>query len=446
MTGFTLHELIDACCGKPLFEAQNTEIKNVTIDSRKAKDSVFVCIKGERLDGHDFIENALENGAAAVISEKEAEGRIILVKDTLTAFQKIAEAYAKKFDIPKIGVTGSVGKTTTKELLASVLKEKYVTFKNEANLNSQTGVPMTLLRLDKSYEAAVIEMGMSRFNEMDRLARTVRPTMAVYTNIGESHIEFLGSKEGIFKAKTEMLKYLGEDAPIIINGDDPILIKLKDMRKNVILCGFGSECDVKAENVEEKGFEGSEFDIVYNRERTKAFIPAPGKHMILNALIAFAVGKTLGLTNEEASRGISSYIPADGRMKIINTGKLTLLSDAYNANPTSMKASIDIALSKQGRKVLILGDMYELGKNSEEYHRSVGAHTKGADLVIAVGTLGKDIFRAANNNGTDAVWFETRDDLHKALPELLKNGDTVLVKASHGLRLDITAEFIEKLQ
>lgn len=445
MTGFTLHELIAACGGKALFDAKNVEVNNITIDSRKAHGSVFVCIKGERLDGHDFINSAFENGAVAVVSEKEANGNIILVGDTLKAFQQIAASYAKKFDIPKIGVTGSVGKTTTKELLSSVLSEKFVTFKNEANLNSQTGVPITLLRLDESYEAAVIEMGMSRFNEMDRLGATVRPTMAVYTNIGESHIEFLGSKDGIFKAKTEMLKHMSEDAPVIINGDDPILIRLKEMRKNVISCGFSCGNDVIASDISEKGFEGSEFTIVFKGEKIRAFIPAPGRYMILNALVAFAAGKLLGLTSDEAVRGISSFTPADGRMKIINTGKYTLLSDAYNANPTSMKASIDIALSRKGRRVVILGDMYELGENSREYHQSVGAHAAASDLVIAVGKLGQDIYEAAVKNGAHAFWFEDRDSMHKALPKLLEDGDTVLVKASHGMRLDITAEFIEKL-
>ena len=448
MTEFALKDVISACGGRPLFEAADVQIKDVTIDSRRVSNgSVFVCIKGERLDGHDFIESALKNGAAAVISEKPAKGNIILVDSALDAFQSIAAAYAEQFDIPRIGVTGSVGKTTTKELLYSVLSQKYRTFKNEANLNSQTGVPITLLKLAPEYEAAVIEMGMSKFGEMDRLAKMVRPTLAVYTNIGESHIEFLGSKDGIFNAKTEMLKYLPENALVIINGDDPILARIKAMRKNVVSCGFSEENDCYAYDISERGFEGSEFTVSYKGKQTRAFMPAPGKYMILNALVCVAAAEALGVERELAIKGIASFIPPEGRMKIINTGRLTLLSDAYNANPTSVRASIDTALSGSGRKVLILGDMYELGENSPEYHRSIGeyAASKGADIILTVGELAKDIYDGAKKCGADVLWFADTEDLHNALPSLLSGGDTVLVKASHGMHLERTAEYIKGL-
>lgn len=449
MKTFTLQDAVTAVNGTFLGESSllDRPILEISIDSRTiVKDSLFCAIKGERFDGHNFIPDVLQKGALAAISEKPMDGNILLVKDTLSAYQALAAYYRSLFSVPFIGITGSVGKTTTKELVASVLSKHFCTHKNIGNLNNQTGVPQTLFRMDETHEAAVIEMGTNHFGEIDRLAHMVQPNICVITNIGESHIEFLGSKEGILKAKSEMFAHMRPDGKIIVNGDDPLLRTLIGKHENLVTYGLGESCDFRATDIREDGFNGTSFTARYHGETLALYIPAPGQYMVQNSLCALAIGITLGMTPEEIRRGLAAFSPTAGRMHILKKDSLTILNDAYNANPTSMSASIETACKASGRTVLILGDMFELGKNEADYHRQIGefAASQKADLLLCVGKLSFEMYMGASAKGCRSMYFANKNILLRELPELLEDGDTVLVKASHGMHLEEIVEWLDQ--
>lgn len=450
MEHFTVQDVLTATGGSLIGDiAGDVPISDVVIDSRQVKPGVlFVPIIGENFDGHDFISQSLDQGAILSLSDRRLEERrpYILVDNTVNAFQAIAGAYRALFSIPFIGVTGSVGKTTTKELIASVLSQKYNTLKNLGNLNNQLGVPRTLLRLDSGHEAAIIEMGTNHFGEIASLAKIVRPDVCVFTNIGDAHIEYLGSREGILKAKCEMLEYRSADAPIIVNGDDPLLYALRDEYPNVISYGSDCVCDVYASDVEELGLEGSSFTACFGGQSLRVNVPAPGSFMVQRALCAIAVGLALEVPPKKIAEGISLYAPVSGRMTIEKTGRYTILNDAYNASPTSVAASIDVTVKTEGRHVLILGDMFELGKDELHYHREIGAYAAGkkADLILCVGKLSRAIYEGAQSVGGNALHFKDKKSLLAALPKLLQSGDTILIKASNGMKLQDVADFIKE--
>ena len=450
MIDFTLKQIAEITGGEYYGPAEmlNTKINGITIDSRAVQPGcLFVPIVGERFDGHNFITSAVEKGAVASLTHKEGKWDcpVIRVGSTEAAFRAIAGAYRARFDIPVIGVTGSVGKTTTKELIASVLSQRFDTLKNQGNLNNQTGVPLTLFRLTENHGAAVVEMGTNHFGEIAALSDIVRPTIGVITNIGESHIEYLGSRDGILREKSDVFKNIGAEGRAIVNGDDDKLCTLRGKVNNLTTYGFGMENDIRAEDVVDKGLEGSEFTAVYGDKSLRLAVPAPGRHMIMNAMCAMAVGLALGMSQEEIAAGVAAYVPAAGRMDIIKGRSITLLSDAYNASPTSMKGSIDIACKAEGRSVLILGDMLELGDNAPEYHYQVGQHAAaaGADLLISVGELSREINRGAAEGGVETMHFANREELSKKLEDIILEGDTVLVKASHSMGLDNIAEYLK---
>ncbi len=448
MVPFTLAAAADACGGQFFGDERllTHSVLGVSIDSRSAgPGTLFVPIRGERFDGHDFIPSAMSAGALCCLSEKAVEGwPYILVSSTQDAFQSIAAYYRSMFGIPAVAISGSVGKTTTKELVAGVLAQRYNVLKNEGNLNNQTGVPLTIFRLEPRHEAAVIEMGMNHFGEIRSLARIVRPDICVITNIGEAHIEYLGSREGILKAKTEMLEFLKPGGHIVVNGDDPLLAPLAAQYPNVITVGTGKNNRVRAEDIIDSGLQGTRFMANCDGERIPVQIPCPGPHMVMNALTALAVGKLLGVDNAQIQAGIADYTPPSGRMHIVEAASLTVISDAYNANPTSMAASLGILAKAEGRKVCILGDMFELGEGERQYHRDIGqcAAKLGIDLILCVGKLAGYIFEAANGQGANARHFADKEQLIGALPSLVKPGDTILVKASHGMRLDTVADWL----
>ena len=450
MIDFTLKQIAEITGGEYYGPAEmlNTKINGITIDSRAVQPgSLFVPIVGERFDGHNFIASAAEKGAVASLSHKEGEWScpVIRVKSTEEAFRAIAGAYRARFDIPVIGVTGSVGKTTTKEIIASVLSQRFDTLKNQGNLNNQTGVPLTLFRLMENHGAAVVEMGTNHHGEIAALADIVRPTIGVITNIGESHIEYLGSRDGILKEKSDIFRNIGSEGKAIVNGDDDKLCTLKGKMDNLITYGFGEKNDIQAKDITDKGLEGSEFTAVYGDKSLRLTVPAPGRHMIMNAMCAMAVGLSLGMAEEEIASGVAAYRPAAGRMDIIKCSSITLLSDAYNASPTSMKGSIDIACRTEGRSVLILGDMLELGNNAPQYHYQVGQHAAqaGADILISVGELSWEINRGAAEGGVDTIHFEDRAALTEKLKDIIRPGDVVLVKASHSMGLEHIAEHLK---
>lgn len=447
MKSFTLEEIALSCSGKFVGSESDRkiEIASVERDSRQIKDgSLFLAIKGERVDGHDYIEKCFESGAVCAICEKAPENPTkpyILVDSTLEAVKKIAKAYREKFDIPVVGVSGSVGKTSTKEMLYAVLSQKYKTHKTQGNLNNELGVPLTLLSMPEDTQAAVIEMGISDFGEMTRLSEMVQPTICVLTIIGYCHLENLGDRDGVLKAKTEMFKFARNNAEFILNGDDDKLFTVADVNgKKPIFFGFASDNDYYAEDIENNGEGGISCMLCFDDKRLAVTIPAIGSYMVSNALAAVAAGRLLGLSDEQLISGVQSYKTVGSRANVINTDKIRIIDDCYNANPTSVKASIDTLVNFSGRKVAILGDMKELGADELKLHLETGkyAKEKGVDLVIAAGPLAAELAK-----GADGEWFETAEQVKVAIPALINEGDTVLVKASHSMHFEEITEFLK---
>lgn len=424
------------------------EIESVVIDSRKVgAGSMFAALAGERVDGHDYIEKAFELGAVCCIAERVPEGidkPVIVVPDVRKALSTLAESYRKRFDIPVIGISGSVGKTTAKEMIASVLSTRFNVLKTEKNLNNELGVPLTIFRLEPEHEAAVIEMGISDFGEMSRLARMVRPKAAVYTLIGHAHLERLHDRNGVLKAKTEMVDFMPDDAVLFQNADDDLLAAY-DCGKKRVLFGTGDNADVKAENIETTAGE-TNCDIVCGERRIKVRIPNYGKHMVYAALEGAAVGIMMGLTDDEICRGIAAFETVGRRASVVNTGYITLVDDCYNANPDSVKCAIDSLAELSGRKVCILGDMLEMGENVRELHAGVGAYAEeqGAELLLTVGERSRHTAEAVTH--IRSLHFDTNAELIDKLPELICKGDAVLVKASNSMRFDEISEALKLLK
>lgn len=447
MKKFTLEEIAAACGGKYVGDEnlKSTAISSVERDSRCIKEnSLFLAIKGERVDGHDFIEKCYADGAVCAVCEKAPQNPTkpyILVDSTLEAVKKIGMSYRKKFDIPVVGVSGSVGKTSTKEMLYAVLSQKYKTHKTQGNLNNELGVPLTLLAMPEDTEAAVIEMGISDFGEMSRLAQMVQPTVCVLTIIGCCHLENLGDRNGVLKAKTEMFKFASENAEFVLNGDDDKLSTVTEVNgKKPIFFGLDRKNDYYAENIQNNADGGVLADLCFGDTKLSVKIPAIGSYMVSNALAAVAVGKLCGLNDEQLVKGVEAYKTVGSRANVINTEDYKIIDDCYNANPTSVMASIDTLVNFSGRTVAILGDMKELGTNELEMHRKTGEHAKekGVNLVIAVGPLAK-----ALAEGSGGKWYADIDSLLPDLKSLLKKGDTVLVKASHSMQFERIVAFLK---
>ena len=449
MKPFTLAEIAAACGGTYVGdEALKTAcVTSVERDSRQIKQgSLFLAIPGERVDGHDFIEKCFDSGAVCAICEKapkNASKPYILVPSTLQAVKKIGRAYREKFDIPVVGVSGSVGKTSTKEMLYAVLSQKFKTHKTQGNLNNELGVPLTLLSMPEDTEAAVIEMGISGFGEMTRLSEMAQPTVCVLTIIGCCHLENLGDRDGVLKAKTEMFKNARENAEFILNGDDDKLSTVAEVNgKRPVFFGLNSGNDYFAENIENNGEGGVSCTLCFDGKKLDVTIPAIGSYMVSNALAAVAVGRLLGLSDEQLKNGVEAYKTVGSRANVVNTGRLRIIDDCYNANPTSVKASLDTLKNFSGRTVAILGDMKELGANELSLHYDTGAYAKeiGIDRVISAGPLAKELAKGAGD-----LWFESIEALENELPSLLKDGDTVLVKASHSMHFEKIVEFLKTL-
>lgn len=439
-------------CGGELINCKNAdaEITSVCIDSRLAAEgSMFAAFKGERVDGHDYIEKAFSQGAVCCLAERIPEGCngcIILVDNVEKAIKSFAEQYRAKLDIPVIGIAGSVGKTTAKEMVASVLSEKYNVLKTEKNLNNELGVPLTVFRINPEHEAAVIEMGISDFGEMTRLAKMARPTMAVYTLIGHAHLEQLHDRNGVLKAKTEMLDFMPADGTVFLNADDDLLASC-ECKQNRVLYGTGDNTDVRAENISSDGVMNLSCDIVCGDRRFRVTVPAYGKHIVYAALEGAAVGIKMGLSDEEIIRGISKYETVGRRANIIDTGYITLIDDCYNANPDSVKCGIDSMPKGEGRNVCILGDMLGMGENVEALHAEVGAYAveHDIDLLITCGERSLNTHQAAEKY-IEAKHFGANPELIEKLPELIHKGDMVLVKASHDMKFDEVSEFLKTMK
>lgn len=426
------------------------EISGVTIDSRNVADGfLFAAIKGEKVDGHNYIAPSFEKGALCVIAERlpeDVSGPIIIVRNTIFALGELAAFYRSQFDIPVIGITGSVGKTTAKEMVSSVLSQKYKVHKTAANLNNDLGVPLSIFGINEETEVAVIEMGISHFGEMTRLAQIVRPDMALYTTIGSAHLEFLGDYDGVLRAKTEMLDYLPKDGIVFVNGDDEYLNKIS-CKQMISRYGISSNCDLTAENITVLGTEGMELSIVNAQRRIEAKINSFGIHMLTAALGAADIGICLGLNDKEIADGIASYTAVGSRSGIIKTDEITVIDDCYNANPTSTYAALRSLCMLSKRKVAILGDMMELGETAGKQHYDTGvfAAKQGVDLLLACGELSLETVKGTTAAGTTAIWFESKEDLISALGSHIKKDDVVLVKASHSRRFEDIVEALKAL-
>ncbi len=448
MKGLTPNTIAKACAGRyhgPK-EIADTEITAVTTDSRTVtKGCLYVPFKGARVDGHDFIPQVMEAGALVTLAE-HAEGLpdgipYILVESTALAIQKIAGLYRRELGIPVVGITGSVGKTSTKEMIAAVLNQKYRVLKTLGNFNNNLGLPLTIFRLTEEDEIAVLEMGISHFGEMELLAETAEPDTMVITNIGTCHLEFLKDRDGVFQAKTECFDYVKLDGTVILNGEDDKLIQVQDVHgRRPIFYGRSPRYRVYADEIRPMGIRGIACTIHMDEEEVEVQIPVPGEHQVLNALAAAAVGACYGLTLDEIKAGIESLESLAGRFHIIENDSYTVIDDCYNANPMSMKASLDVLKDALGRKVAVLGDMGELGAGEKELHKEVGeyAGTLGIDLFITVGELSKEIDDGITGVNPNAAvrHFDTVDALLEELPQLTEKGDTVLVKASHFMQFE----------
>lgn len=423
-------------------ELLHTEIEGAVIDSRKVeKNYLFFAVKGERVDGHDFAEDVFAKGAIAMVAEKQCDipYPYLLVTSTLEALKKLAAYYRDGLDTTIIGITGSVGKTSTKEFLASVLEQKFSVLKTEGNFNNEIGVPLTLLRIRDHHQVAVVEMGISDFGEMHRLSQMAKPNICVLTNIGFCHLENLGNRDGVLKAKTEMFDFAAEDADIILNMDDDKLATRKEVNgKKTIF--YGTNGDIHADEIMTNGIWGTTCTICYPGESIQVSIPIPGIHMVSNAMAAVAAGMLLGLSPEEIKQGLENIASVGGRLHIIKTDDYTIIDDCYNANPVSVKSSLDVLSNADTRKVAILGDMFELGDTEKELHKSVGYYLKEKQIqtVILIGRLSEFTYEGIKESGADTelYYYPTLEDALDYLDIILKKGDTVLVKASHGMHFE----------
>ena len=441
MKPISLREVASACSGK-LYGDPGQMITSIVTDSRKAGEgSLFAAIRGARVDGHKFISKTKEQGAVCALCEEAPDTDIayILVDSTLNALKGIAEYYRSLFTIPFIGITGSVGKTSTKEFVSAVLAQKYKVHKTGGNFNNELGVPITLFGLEEDHEVAVIEMGISGFGEMTRLAKMVRPDISIITNIGYCHLENLGDRDGVLRAKTEMFSYLNGGGTIILCHDDDKLRTVTDYHGiKPIFYGTGED-EYRADNIREKGLDGIGCTLIHKETKIDVTIPTMGRHNVLNALCAMAVGDKLGLTADQIKRGLESFRNVGSRNHIIKTDAITIIDDCYNANPTSTKAGLDTLSKLDGRKVAVLGDMKELGADELALHREVGAYAKeiGIDLLIAVGPLSEAI---AEGYGNGAYYYADVDGCIDKIKNRLQSGDTILVKASHSMQFERIVE------
>ncbi|MCL2365620.1 MAG: UDP-N-acetylmuramoyl-tripeptide--D-alanyl-D-alanine ligase [Oscillospiraceae bacterium] len=420
--------------------SRNIRIQGAERDHRNIQpQNLFICIKGARVDGHSFANSAFESGAACCLTQEEipdAKGPYVIVDSTLLSIREIGAYYRSLFDIPFIGLTGSVGKTTAKELVAAALSAKFHVLKTRENLNNDLGVPLTLLSLDETHEAAVIEMGISDFGDMSILAQMVRPDIFIMTKIGYAHLEELGDLNGVLKAKTEAFAYMKPDGIAVMNGDDELL-RSYDTKRKTITFGLEEHNDFRAADIHAQGTDAVTFDILSDTGKFHVFIPSYGSHLPALAPAAAVIGRLLGMTDEEISHGLKSYAPVGGRSNASFTGTITLIDDCYNANPNSVKAALSSLSSLTGRRIAILGDMLNLGTDSDQLHYDVGVFAAqcGVDYLICGGDKASLIYDGFKSISThNACYYPDKKSLLEVLPDLIKKDDTVLVKASNGMQ------------
>lgn len=487
MMDLTIREIAQACGGRLVVQGgkadENSRVSCVVIDSRQIEpQGVFVATVGEKVDGHTFIASTFARGAILAVTQKTPEqveaqslqksgqsitqrrqaeekgeaagwGCYVLVEDTLQALKQIAEAYRRKLNIKTVGITGSAGKTSTKEFIAGVLARQYHVLKTEGNFNNEIGVPLTLLRIRGEHEVAVVEMGISDFGEMHRLSKMVRPDVCVITNIGQSHLNNLIDRDGILRAKSEIFDYMAQDGEICLNCEDDKLSPLKEIkghRPHFFGLGRNPAEEVSMTEITGKGLRGSEATLTIRRELSgqegaetkRVTVPLPGGHMVLNAAAAACVGEVLDLAIDEIAAGLADVTAVSGRTNILQTSHYTVIDDCYNANPASVKAALELLAQADTHKVAILGDMLNLGEESDRYHAQAGrrAAELGIDFIVCVGEQSRHMFEAAKKQGNGQVqsfWFPDTGEVLAALEadcsRLIPEGSSVLIKASHDM-------------
>lgn len=460
-TIMTLKQLATACSARIENCDESVRVSNVVTDSRKVTDgAVFIALRGENFDGHDFVAATLENGAiACVVDEKfdnSAKYPVIIVEDTFKALGAIATYYRSRFAIPSVGITGSVGKTSTKDMIASVLAVKYDVLKTEGNFNNEIGLPLTAFRLENSTDIAVFEMGMSAFGEIARLTRIAAPETAVITNIGMSHIEHLGSQENILKAKLEIIEGIKSgDGTVILNGDDPFLNSVVGtLPFETLTYGIeNTKCDLVATNIK-KVADGTTFDVRIDGKIYSVKVNTPGGHHVYNALAAMLTGLKYNMNVASVIEGVGKFRPQGMRQNAEKLNNYVIVRDCYNASPTSMKSGLEVLMvtlpvntAKVHRKVAVLADMLELGEYADEAHRNVGEMVAeyGVDCFVAIGPHAVEMAKGAKAKGFDSdkmFVFDNNESAKAEIMKILEPNDVVLFKGSRGMRLEEVADFV----
>ena len=448
MTPCTAREIC-AAVGGTLLQDSGAPVTGITTDSRAVQPGqLFIPLVGERFDGHTYIAKALEGGAAGCLTAAAPEtllpGKLyIQVADTRLALKALASWYRNKFDLPVVQVTGSAGKTTTKEMIASVLSQRYNTLRTEGNFNNDIGAPLTLLRLMPEHQAAVIETGMNHFGEIRYLGEMVRPDIAVITNVGDAHIENLGNtRQGILRAKCEIFENLTPEGIAVLNGDDELLNTVT-LPQTILRCGVDDGCGVRVTDIDDRGLEGVACTVTIEGEHYRLTTSAPGRYMIYPMAMAAAIGRRLGLTGEEIAAGVAAYTTVGSRMHLIRLpGERLVIDDCYNANPQSMAEGLRmLAASPAQHRVAVLGDMGELGQLTAQAHRDMGALTRRLGLTaVAVG----EKMHALTETDPQAQWFATVEEAMPAIRQLFTPGTAVLVKASHAMHFERIVKELEK--
>ncbi len=461
MIKLKVSELAEILQTEPIFGEGNREelaslyVDGFCYDSRKIRPTdLFIPYRGENVDAHVFISDVLETASVTLtedIPEAPLPGKVYLhVNNSGDAVQEIALQIRNRYTKPVVGVTGSVGKTTTREMITHVLESGYRVFHTEGNQNSQVGVPMTLSGiLDRETDCAVIEMGISMEGEMDRLSRMTKPAIAVVTNIGVSHMEYLGSQEGIRKEKLKIISRMDETGVVFLNADDPLLYAVKDeLPVQVKTYGFREDADIRGTDMQASG-DGMRFTVTMDGVSSEVSLSVQGEHNVRNALAALGVAATLGLSREKAEASLSTF--AGSRQRILHINEMTVIDDAYNASPDSMKAALSVLLSREGRRVAVLGDMFELGKNEIALHESVGEFIRKEketgrtlSLLVTAGPLAEKIGEAAGDAVPEILHFADTQAVKDSLPDILKAGDAVLFKASNGMHFRTLVETLEE--
>ena len=446
----TVREICAAVGGTLLQGEGSALITGVTTDSRAVSaGQLFIPLTGERFDGHAYIGSALSSGAAGCLTARTPEtllpGKLyVQVADTRLALKALAAWYRSRFTLPVVQITGSAGKTTTKEMVAAVLSRRYDTLKTQANFNNDIGTPLTLLGLAPQHQAAVIETGMNHFGEIRYLGEMVRPDIAVITNVGDAHIENLGNtRQGILRAKCEIFQHLSPDGIAVLNGDDPLLNTVA-LPQTILRCGRGENCNVRVTDVDDRGIEGIACTVTTDKASYRLATASPGSFMIYPMAMAAAIGEALGLTGEEIAVGVAAYVPTGSRMHLIRLpeGRL-LIDDCYNANPQAMEEALKLlAVTPARRRAAVLGDMGELGELTVSAHRAIGVLTGELhlDSVIAIGEKARDIASAAPN----ARWYASVDDAMPVIRAAFTEGTAVLVKASHAMHFENIVKELEQ--